>query len=262
MKTAWKLFLIVAFIFLLSPRPAQAAVLSSDSMAKIVVINNASAKPGNIVSFKAGNFELSKLDYDIDLRGVIGEGALTFSDGSGNYSVIGSGAAEVIVGLANGPIAKGDFVTSSPVEGIGQKATYSGMVLGQALADFSSNNKSDTGLIPVALNIHFVSLSSKSTGSFVSQLGTSMLSLLDVSKLAAMEQPSKALRGILAVIVMTIALAITFTNFGKVAQKGVEAAGRNPLAGRLITINVIINVGLALGTCAIGLLLAYLLLVA
>ncbi len=54
-----------------------------------------------------------------------------------------TGKVLVKVSSTNGPIAKGDLVTTSSISGFGMKATQNGQIVGKALADFDPNSKTE-----------------------------------------------------------------------------------------------------------------------
>ena len=222
-------------------------------------------KVGQMISLYEGKYTLSQLEYDSNLVGVLADSAAVVygdSEAVGVKLVVYSGETTVAVTTQTGNIAAGDFLVGSKTPGVAMKAIKAGNVIGQALESFSAPDRATTGTVRVLVNIHFYPGDPRlMSQSFFSQLGMSVLSLLDVSKLGALEQPSKAFKAVLAVLVVVLSLAFAFMNFGKTAQSGVEAAGRNPLAGRLITVSIILNVGLAILTCGLGLVLEYLLLV-
>lgn len=61
------------------------------------------------------------------------------------------GIAWVKYNSENGPIRKGDYLTSSSVPGVAMKATSSGMVLGVALEDAEKKE----GLLKIRILIHY-----------------------------------------------------------------------------------------------------------
>ena len=73
--------------------------------------------------------------------------------------------------------------------------------------------------------------------------------------------PLASLRYVLASIMAVGAFILGFWYFGRVAKTGVEAIGRNPLAGRTIQLGVILNLLLTGVIMASGLVVAYLILV-
>jgi hypothetical protein len=166
----------------------------------------------------------------------------------GAKPVLTSGLAKVRISTANGNIKKGDFITTSDKPGVGQKALKSGYVLGVAQQDADAD-----GIIDVQVSIRLAVVTS-----------TQRTNLLDTAKdalLAPYLTPLASLRYILAAIAAGGAFILGFMYFGRVARSGVEAIGRNPLAGRMIQFSVILNLLLTLVIMGSGLLIAYLILV-
>ncbi|MBN1168904.1 hypothetical protein JXA63_03350, partial [Candidatus Woesebacteria bacterium] len=98
---------------------------------------------------------------------------------SKSISVAVGGKAKVKVNNEGGDIVKGDYLTSSSIEGVAMKATRPGQVLGKALSDFSCSSVSTvsstgfcTGEITVAVNVAYAdpssTLSEKEEDEFIS----------------------------------------------------------------------------------------------
>lgn len=159
-----------------------------------------------------------------------------------------SGKAFVQASVANGTIKTGDYLTTSTKPGLVEKATKSGYVVGIALEDLQNNGK-----LLISVDIKPVIIS-----------GDQKVNLLDTAKqalLAPYLSPLSSLRYLLAAIAAATAFILGFIYFGRVARSGVEAIGRNPLAGRAIQFSVILNLLLTLVIMATGLVVAYLILV-
>lgn len=170
--------------------------------------------------------------------------------------VSSSGTVLVRVSSRNGDIGVGDFITSSEVAGVGQKADGSGYVLGNALDALQSSGPDDIGKIYVSLSVRppGVAATSSSTPRNLVETFRQALSAPVLSPLAS-------LRYVLAALVAIIAFTLGFLYFGKVARSGVEAIGRNPLAGRMIEFSVVLNILLTLGIVGIGVGISYLILI-
>jgi hypothetical protein len=149
----------------------------------------------------------------------------------------------------NGSIKKGDYVTTSKEAGVGQKASRNGYVLGSALEDFDG----PSGKILVALGMRPATLVQSTSDNLWEVLRQGLASLYLT--------PISALRYIMAMVITVAAFILGFTFFGRVAKSGVEAVGRNPLAGKTIELTVVFNVILTGVIMGSGLLLAYIILV-
>lgn len=163
-------------------------------------------------------------------------------------SVMSSGKAFVQATVSGGKIKTGDYLTTSTKTGKVEKATKSGYVVGIALEDLQSD-----GTLLMSVDIKPVIIS-----------GDQKVNLLDTAKqalLAPYLSPLSSLRYVLAGLAAATAFILGFIYFGRVARSGVEAIGRNPLAGRAIQFSVILNLLLTIVIMATGLVIAYLILV-
>jgi hypothetical protein len=210
---------------------------------------------GSIISAIEKGYTLSRIKYDTSIYGAISTTpavSLEAKEGNNLHSVVYAGQTKVIVSTANGDIKKNDFITSSEIPGVGMKATENGFVLGIALENYSGKNP---GRILVSVSPH-------QNNSIVTTVATkNIFDLITNSEKAAKMSPLDSLRYLVAAIVVVVAFILGFTYFGKVAQRGVEAVGRNPLAGRFIEFSVILNVLLTTLIIVVGLGLAYLILI-
>lgn len=211
------------------------------------------AKDGDIISSSDKGYHKANTPYDPGVVGVVTESpAVSFNleDLENSVPVVSNGTVVVNISTENGPIKKGDLVTTSTKDGIGMKALKSGFVIGTALEDYSD---SQPGTIAVSLNIRFNS-SSKT------QVGQSLSDVFNLSALAATEQPSTVFKYFLAGVVAVLSFLLGFLSFGRVAAKGVEALGRNPLGGKVIELGIFLNVLITILIVASGLVVAFLIL--
>lgn len=209
------------------------------------------ANDGAIIVSTNGRYELSKREYDSQMVGVVSENAAVVFEveGEDQSPVVGNGNAYVLVSTANGPIQKGDLITTSERPGIGMKATKSGYVLGSALEDFTSANTSEVKAINIALNIRY--------NSFKTQASQSLFDLLNLTAVATTEEPTTVFKYFLAGMILVLAFVIGFFSFGRIANTGIEALGRNPLAGRMIQLGIMLNVVITVAIIASGVIMAY-----
>lgn len=249
------IFRLTVFIFLLtSPITSYAQEASSGVTISITIIDK-NAKDGNIIVSTSKGYALSKIPYDPNIYGVITENPSLFIENinlSDTKPVLSKGKAKVLVSTINGNIKTNDLITTSAIPGVGQKETINGFILGVALQNYTEPNKDKIGKILVSINPRF-------NGSFTAQ--GNLLQLLRSGLDAFPLAPLASLRYVLAGIITTITFVLGFMYFGKVARTGVEALGRNPLAGRMIQLSIVLNLLLTLAIMAIGLGIAYLILV-
>lgn len=230
----------------------------ASGVAQTVVIQDEAVADGAIVSADPnGGYRLSKTPYDSFLFGVVSENpavVLTNLDLKNARSVITSGKAIVRVAASNGNIKEGDLITSSAKAGVGQRADAPGYVLGTALEPFKSNNKDHVGEIFVLVQI-------RPTGQPGAGVRTNLLEALRLGLSAPVLSPLASLRYIIAAVIASASFVLGFIYFGRVARTGVEALGRNPLAGRMIELSVVFHIGLTVAIMAFGLAIAYLILI-
>lgn len=208
---------------------------------------------GDVVCNEGGETKACVSAYDSGIYGVyVTEPAIVLENLSQTEakSVMVSGRAYVRVNDTNGQVKKGDYVTSSDAVGVGQKATKSGYVLGTALED--TEGTEGKVLVLIAAKQAFVTQQNKSEN---------LLLTIKDALLSPSLTPLASLRYMLAAVIASAAFILGFWYFGRVAKSGVEAVGRNPLAGRLIQFSVILNLLLTALIMGSGLVIAYLILV-
>lgn len=257
LKIIFLLFCFSAFLFTLPYGLSYAQVdNTAPGIAVSASINDSNVKDGSIVSSTQQGYKLSRIVYDPSMSGVVTKNpavVIETTQSTNSQYVITSGKAYVLVSTINGPIKKDDFITSSTIAGVGERSDRNGYVLGTALQAWSSANPKETGKILVSINIHY-------NNSFV-DTGTNLLQAFKTAGTVALLSPMASLRYILSGLVAAIAFGLGFIYFGRVASKGIEALGRNPLAGRMIEVSVAVNVALAGLIVLTGLAIGYLILV-
>lgn len=117
-----------------------------------VVGDESEYEAGDVLSasaLEAVRFEKSNTAYDYKLAGVITETAGLIAGGGddarGNKVIALAGRVPVKVSTVNGPIRKGDYLTSSDIPGVAVKAIEPGPVLGMALEDYSGSPSTGSG---------------------------------------------------------------------------------------------------------------------
>lgn len=261
---------LVLLIPLIIVPEAFAQAMSSD-VSSVFEIADTEAKEGDIVVSTADKGILrATTAYDSHLFGVFqSQPMLVFRrvDNKGQ-PIARNGTAKVNVTTLNGPIAAGDYITSSDIAGKGQKATLSGYVIGVALtslgendgtkidytnqADPKQNKQVTSGTVSVALKIEFAELSTARNASrLVNSFNTALFKNI--------EDPQKfvdVLRYLAAAATVLISLGVGFFTFSRSIPKGVEAIGRNPLAEKAILFSIILNIIFTVLTAGIGVAVA------
>lgn len=223
-------------------------------IANSVPIEDKNVKNGDIISSTEKGYFLSKVPYDPLVIGVVStKPAVSLNleaENKSAYPVVTTGNIEVNVTSINGDIKEGDFISSSAIPGAGMKAKQTGYVIGRALESYSSKDTKAIGSINIALNLHY-SYSSEKTGA-------SLRDIFNLSVLATYESPSAVFKYVVAGVVILLSFILGVVSFGRVANTGVEALGRNPLAGKMIQMGIVLNVLITLTIIAAGFGMAYL----
>jgi len=240
--TYWYRFVlfVMALIIMVPPVYAQ----KSASIATYHKIEHANVIDGYIVATDKDKFVITNEAYHPNMIGIVNKQAaieIRFNNDPDSYPVSTDGQTYVLVSLANGDIKKGDYITSSPIEGVGMKATVPGPIIGVALDDAGSSDESTISKILINIqkdyNVEpYFAFGSTSNPFF--------------------GQGYKFIKYLLGAIVIIISLLFSFLYFGRLSMKSVEALGRNPLASRRIQAVIILNVIMAISICLIGLVTA------
>ena len=229
---------------------------ASSGVSYSIPVDSTFGEDGNIVGFRDSNYYLTSTEYDPWIYGILTDDPTLIVEDinmSPKRQLVSAGDADVLVAGTNGPIKKGDFITSSKISGVGMRASKTGQVIGVAQEDAEFNSPEEVKKIVVFLNItsHIYS----DTGS--TNILTALKAGLDTSFLS----PLISLRYILAALVAGISFVIGFSSFGKVSGSSVEALGRNPLASGHIRRVVFFNFLLTFVIMMSGLAVAYLILI-
>lgn len=229
----------------------------SSGLAITLLIDDKGVKDGAIISLGSKGYTASKIEYDPSILGVIAQNPALSLQSSNDLKntklIITSGKVYTLVSTINGNIKKNDFITSSKIAGVGQKGSVNGFIVGMALDNYTSSNPQKVGKILVSVN-------PRHNSSFVA-LRTDLLSTLGAIRTASLIYPLASLRYFLAALIIIIAFAVGFLYFGRIAKSSVEALGRNPLAGRTIQLNALLNLVVTVVIIFVGLAISYLILI-
>lgn len=256
----WKFFLGIILVCIASCTHYEKAIAvtvnetmdTSFGIANYLPIRDEKVEDGDIVSFSPQGYFLSKTQYDSLMIGVVTKNpaiSLESIQAKISYPVVSTGNTYVNVTTSNGNIKKGDPITSSSLLGKGTKGTHTGYIIGTALEDYSSTNTKAIKKIAVNLSIHY----------YASQTSvkTSIFDIFNLSKVATYEEPIQAFKYFVAAIIVILSFVFGFFSFARTATKGLEALGRNPLAGRIIQFGILLNIVVAVIIVLSGLLIAF-----
>lgn len=246
------------FLIILAALPAFASIAFAQfgefGVATTHSVEDQDPQDGDIVSLSAetGNLRITTVEYDEKMFGVVNLApAIVLRTVGFNTPIVRTGETQVNVTTLNGSIGIGDYVTSSPIPGKGQKATdFNGYILGIALQPFSQTDGTlvdyegtevSQGKILVAVGISATTpFIKKVSGGFLGSLqytGEMLLYMLTATK-----QSERIMRYILAVLVAMVSLYISFRSFGHNVTKGIESIGRNPMAKGSIQTMIVVNI--------------------
>lgn len=248
--------IIILHVFVINAMPQRVHAQVSSGIATYLQINDTNLKEGDLIKLTPSGYKKTTSPYESSLYGVITDNpSVSFENTSLSNAkpVISSGKVYVNVTAHNGPIKKGDVLTSSTIPGYAQKASENGYVIGTAAEEFNASKSSDTGKILVVLNITY--------NSSVAPRTNNIFKLFSVAADAPYLSPLNTLRYVFAGIMVILSFIIAVYFFGRVSTKGVEAIGRNPLASKMIMLSVIVNLLLAGIVIALGVGVGYIILV-
>jgi len=233
---------------------------------QVILKQGQKVKDGNIVSFAPDGYILSSRSADKDMVGVINlhpdlEVTVEKVADENLYPLIQNGVVKTLVSTTEGSIEIGDYITSSNIAGVGVKSLVPGEPkLGKALQALK-----DDGGTPQLINVSIdlkgnndLSIFElKKSQKFIDKLENSFVQFLNIGTQSATSEPSKAIRYILAILVVVLCIGFGFFLFGRIALRGLEALGRNPLARNSILTGILINSSLTVAVVFGGLFLAY-----
>lgn len=213
-------------------------------------VADADAEEGDILISTDEGLKRATEAFDKNLFGVVQNQAVVIYKGEdeAKKGVARTGVVLVNVTNINGEIKVGDYITSSPNPGKGQKASVSGYVIGVALEPLEGNE----GKVPVALRIEYAEISSPRTiGRLFGLLGAGLFGQLQTP-----DKLEQIARYIVAALIAILGFGIGFITLMRSIPKSIEAIGRNPLAKSAIQLSLAVNIALAVLITVAGLLAA------
>ena len=228
---------------------------ASLGVARVIEIENKDVLDGHILSSSETGPVLSIIPYDSHVVGVVArDSAILISSTElvDGIPVISVGQVYLLVSSKDGPIVRGDLLTTSTIPGVAVKAIKSGYVLGTALEDYDNSDPENVEKIVADLNLHYFNAKPTFPGS-----------LTDIFKFALLttkEGPSAIFKYIIAAMVVLGSFILGFLSFGRTAAKGIEALGRNPAAKGIIHLGIIFNISIVIAIVLAGLTVAFLIL--
>lgn len=248
------------------------AQFSDTTIAKTYVISGGVAEFGDLISFDrtTQTFHLAQEINDPNLFGVVVTSpAIVLRTSTEGVPLVNSGEVYMQVTTVNGPISAGDYITSSPIPGKGQKADPStSFVVGTALDSFPavstgtstaavSTSTVDGASIRVLLAIGPKSVDTEGSSGTGDATGdpASNVNILGVSTPLA-----TLIKYMLAALVVVGSIYVAFRNFGSNMKDSIISVGRNPLAKASIQSMVVLNTVLIVFVSIAGLFIGLLIL--
>lgn len=261
------LFSLLLFFFVGSLHPVMAQDLHFN-IARTIVIDDPAAVDGDVMSLSLKKETLVRASKTGDERtfGVLITNPVMVYRTLSTLPVTRDGEAVVNVTMMGGAIEVGDYITSSPIVGKGQKAEgLAGYMVGVALGNFDGTGASESaefsgkkyavGRVKINVGIGPASpVITKAAGGILGtlrQFATAIIFNISTSK-----QAERIIRYILAVLIAVIIIWVSYRTFGKNVTKGIEAIGRNPLAKGSIQTMITLNIILLALSCIAGIVLS------
>lgn len=182
-----------------------------------------------------------------------------------SVQVIVGGTTNALVSDANGSIKVGDKITTSPVDGIGMRATSATEIVGTAQANLTSVNTVTesltgidgkkiavkVGLLPVTVNVSYYSATSQ--GVISSFLPPFLQSIAN----AVTGQQVSPLRVLLGASALLIGFMTIGTMLYIAIRSEIISIGRNPLAEKALRKGLVSVIFAALGVLIITIAITY-----
>lgn len=219
---------------------ASAAGQANSAIAQEFKVEGGTVTPAALVVLKnrsSNTIELSGIGKEQRLVGVVSDkAAIELSEGDTGVQVVTSGLANALVSDINGTVRTGDKITTSPIEGVGMKATESGVVIGTVQADLTSveNDKRtvtdkagnaqsvNIGIVPLQVGVAFYSVSDGKE-SYVPSFLQAIADNIAGRNVSAM-------RVLVAAIVLLLVVASIASLLYGAVRSSIISIGRNPLS--------------------------------
>ncbi len=189
------------------------------------------------------------------------DASISFSSGEKTQvQVAKSGTLDVLVSNINGAIEQGDYITASPINGVGMRATGSTKVIGIAQSDLKNGVtqkvKDDSGIeneIQVGTATVLVSVSGyigETENSFIPRPVQEVANTLAGRTVSAL--PIFLSLGVFLVTLIVVSIIIY-----SMVRNGIISVGRNPLSSSAIYRNIIQLSALIIGILIAAFILIY-----
>lgn len=183
--------------------------------------------------------------------------------------IANSGQYEVVVSTQNGPINSGDYIAVSSLSGIGMRAADAReYVLGKALTSFDGKSdvegntvlKTSEGDKTIALGRVSIEVSVAHNPLYQEEHPAGVPDFLSQAAKVVTDEPVSAFRIYASLVVIVICILVAGIILVAGVRSGMIAVGRNPLAKKSISRNLLQVLLMALIVFVIGVIAVYLLL--
>lgn len=219
---------------MLEVNPAKAQLPQTASYLNVA---DPKAEPGDILSQTDAGLVRSREPYDENIFGAVAEKEppIVFNrPTSTTLPIVTQGGMLIKVSDSNGKIEQGDYITSSNIPGVGQKAKQSGWIIGKAQEDLEKSE----GKINVLLGARKLNLNQSKSGV------PGILQRIAKGLAEGAQQPENfpvMLRYLFAFLIGGGSFLAGFLSFARTLRDGVQAMGRNPLAKKAIRVSLLLN---------------------
>lgn len=264
-------WIVVVTITAITITQAQPAVSALTTLSK----NYSTTEPiplGAIVSLVSNTTDQVVASASSNVEGLLGvainvdNSLLSLAGTEDNQvQVATSGTLPVLVSTINGPIARGDHITASPISGVGMKATGNVRVIGIAQGDFDEGDGSietykdsegvektvTIGEIPVLVNVSYFFKEPDKT-----IIPTAIQNVANA--LAGKEVKTTPILISAGIFIVTIVVVVSIVY--SMIRNGIISVGRNPMSQSAIYRDLVQMSALVIVILAVGLIAIYLVL--
>ena len=188
------------------------------------------------------------------------------NDSDNQAQIATSGTLQVLVSNINGDVKRGDYITASPVSGIGMKATGNVKVIGIAQSDLSTKNGGEqkyndkegkeqtilVGQVPLLVNVSF----------YYKEADKTLIP-------SAIQNVANALAGrsvspvpiLISAGIFLVTVIVVVSIIYSMIRSSIISVGRNPMSQSAVYRDLIQLSALVLGIIAVGFTAIYLVLI-
>lgn len=227
---------------------------------------------GSIVSLKKNTTDQVEIATNANSNNILGvvindaNSLLSLSTTNAKQVQIAtSGIVEVLVSDINGDIHQGDSITSSPISGVGMKATSNTKVVGQAQEDLTSSNSSNQSYNDKAGKKHTVRLGeisvSVNVSDFFKQPDKTLIppAIQNIAN-SVVGKKVNTLPIVISAGIFIVTLIVVSSIVYSMIKSSIISVGRNPMSQSAIYRDMLQMSALVVGILAVAVVSIYLVL--